>query len=190
MNVDLNACIDGDKRAWHAFVDRFAGVIHAAVVRTCRGGDRDLDREDLHDVVQDVFVRLVCDDYRLLRRFDPTKASLVTWLTIVARSTAIDHLRRRRHDAAALDLVPEPVVSAASGNHERGDTAALVPQGLLTDRQRLVLHLLFDRDLAVEDVADVLGVDPQTVRSTKHKALLRLREHFATDPSEIAESQG
>jgi RNA polymerase sigma-70 factor (ECF subfamily) len=190
MDVDLNACVNGDKRAWDAFVDRFAGVIHAAVVRTCRGGGRDLDREDLHDIVQDVFVRLVRDDYRLLRRFDPAKASLVTWLTIVARSAAIDHLRRRRHDAAALDALPEPVDGSPSGNPEAGDTAELMPAGLLTDRQRLVLHLLFDRDLTVDDVAEVLGVDPQTVRSTKHKALVRLREHFATDSSGIAESQG
>ena len=33
MDVDLNACIAGDKEAWDTFVDRWVGVIHAAVWR-------------------------------------------------------------------------------------------------------------------------------------------------------------
>jgi RNA polymerase sigma-70 factor (ECF subfamily) len=49
---------------------------------------------------------------------------------------------------------------------------------LLTDRQRLVLQMLFDDDLTVEQVARRMGVDEQTVRSTKHKALTRLREFY------------
>jgi DNA-directed RNA polymerase specialized sigma24 family protein len=39
--------------------------------------------------------------------------------------------------------------------------------------------MLFDREMSVEEVAVVLGVNAQTVRSTKHKALSRLREHLS-----------
>ena len=73
----------------------------------------------------------------------------------------------------------------------RHSPVAIPPEGpappldLLTARQRLVLHLLFDRDLGVPAAARLLGVDEQTVRSSKHKALSRLRAHFdRMDPAE------
>ena len=51
-----------------------------------------------------------------------------------------------------------------------------LPWHLLTARQRLVLRMLFDQRMTVCRAAALLGVDEQTVRSTKHKALSRLRE--------------
>ncbi|MBL8674031.1 MAG: hypothetical protein JNL07_04020, partial [Rhodospirillales bacterium] len=51
----------------------------------------------------------------------------------------------------------------------------------LTDRQALVLKLLYDRDMDVAEAAGFLKVDAQTVRSTHHKAMLRLREHFRVE---------
>ncbi len=98
-DVDLEACTAGDPGAWSAFVDCLSGVIVAAVRRTLhgRGARRDVD---VDDAVQEVFVRLVRNEFRLLRSYDPDRAALSTWLTIVARSVTIDHLRRRRRMAA------------------------------------------------------------------------------------------
>ncbi len=38
------------------------------------------------------------------------------------------------------------------------------------------MTLLFDEQLSVAEAAAFIGVDEQTIRSTKHKALTRLRE--------------
>ena len=53
-----------------------------------------------------------------------------------------------------------------------------IPQGLLTERQTLILKYLYDEEREVADIARLLKVDPQTIRSTQHKALLRLRAYF------------
>ena len=53
-----------------------------------------------------------------------------------------------------------------------------VPAGLLSPRQTLVLHLLYGKELEVAEAAELLDVDPQTIRSTHHKALTKLRNHF------------
>jgi RNA polymerase sigma-70 factor (ECF subfamily) len=168
--------LSGDKRAWDAFVDRFAPVIYAAVERTA--GDRlpEPGASGAEDIVQNVFVRLLANDCRLLRAFDPARASLATYLTIIARSAALDHLRKRRPETAPLEG-QEPAAPAAE---DAGPPAVEIPAGLLTERQRLVLHMLFDRQMSVEEVSRILGIDAQTVRSTRHKALARLREHFDT----------
>jgi len=174
MSFDLRPCLAGDRRAWEAFVRRFAPVIYAAVQRTLRARGR-AARDEVEDAAQDVFLRLVRDDFRLLRAYDPDRASLPTWLTIVARSAAIDRLRRRRIPAVPLE---DHAVPPAPPAPEPAEPLEL-PPGLLTGRQQLVLTMLFERQMSVEEAAAALGVDTQTIRSTKHKAISRLREHLA-----------
>ena len=173
MELDLERCLKGDPIAWESFTHQFAGVIHRAVARTlARHGSR-AGAEECQDVIQNVFLRLIKDDYRLLRSYDPSRSALTTWLTLVARSAAVDHLRRRR-----MKLVPLDELAVAVADPPDQGREVKVPEGLLSPRQSLVLHLLFDRDLDVAEVARLLGVEAQTVRSTKHKALTLLRRHF------------
>lgn len=174
-DIDLRALAAGGKREWDRFVAAAAPVIHAVARRviSTHGGNAD----DALDAAQDVFVRLCADDRRLLRTYDPAKASLGTWLAVVTRSSAIDYLRRRRQTMAPLDDVPESYAAVEDRHVER----LTIPPGLLTDRQALVLKLLYDRDMDVAEAAGFLKVDAQTVRSTHHKAMLRLREHFRVE---------
>jgi len=167
--TDLSACLRGEKRAWDAFVAQASPIILAAVRRTLAAHDRRGGRELVEDIAQDVFVRLIKDDSRLLRRYDPTRASLSTWLTLVARSTTLNRLRRRR-----LPTVPIERAQEAAGPSPPPEGIEL-PLELLTARQRLVLRLLYDDELSVEAAADALGVQPQTIRSTRHKAIARVR---------------
>ena len=51
----------------------------------------------------------------------------------------------------------------------------------LSPRQSLVLQLLYDREMEVAEIAAMLAVDAQTVRSTHHKALVKLRAYFAPE---------
>jgi RNA polymerase sigma-70 factor (ECF subfamily) len=86
-------------------------------------------------------------------------------------------LRRRQLALTPLDAVPEALLAT----EDRPPEKLRLPDGLLSPRQKLVLSMLYDRDMEVADVAATLGVDPQTVRSTHHKAMLKLRSHFATE---------
>lgn len=168
-SIDLNALARGEKPAWDGFVRRYAGLILAAVRPTARPGI------ELEDIVQEVFTRLCKDDFRLLKTYDATRAGLSTWLTIVARSTARDMQRRRQPQVTPIDSVPEVMLSVTAEPQEK----LRLPDGLLSPRQKLVLTLLYEREMEVAEIAAALGIDPQTVRSTHHKAMLKLREHFA-----------
>ena len=53
-----------------------------------------------------------------------------------------------------------------------------LPEALLSPRQREILAMLYDREMEVAEIARALGIDPQTVRSAHHKAMLKLRAHF------------
>ena len=174
--IDLRALSVGNKRTWDAFVAAAAPLINA-VVRRALASYR-LSEEDVMDAAQDVFVRLCANDFRLLKTYDPARAGLSTWLAVVARSAAIDHARRRRQATQPIDEVPEALL----GVEDRHVEKLKIPQGLLTERQILILKCLYDEERDVADVAQLLRIDAQTVRSTHHKALLRLRAHFGEEP--------
>ena len=169
---ELDALARGDKGAWDAFVRRYAGLVAAAV----RGVAR--EAAEVEDLAQEVFFRLCKDDFRLLRSYDPARAGLSTWITIVARSTARDAMRRYRPVLTPIDAVPEgrlaidPVEPAQK---------LKLPEALLSPRQREILTMLYDREMEVAEIAKALRIDPQTVRSAHHKAMVKLRAHFKND---------
>lgn len=172
--ADISLVVSGDNAAWERFVEKFSGLLFGVAVRTLRARTPGMGREDARDVVQDIFLRLVKDDFRLLRTYDPERASLPTWLTVVARSATIDFLRRPERSRETEEL--EETLAAAEDVPFGGRLE--LPRGLLTDRQRQILHLLFDEDMDVVEVAAALSVQAQTVRSLKHQALTKLREHY------------
>jgi RNA polymerase sigma-70 factor (ECF subfamily) len=171
----LAQLLAGDKRSWDGFVRRYAALIVAAVRGVSAAS------ADIEDLSQEVFVRLCKDDFRLLRTYDSSRASLSTWITIVARSTARDALRRRRPDSVPIDAVPEAHLKVDA---VEPSPKLKLPEALLSPRQREILGMLYDKEMDVAEVAAALGIDPQTVRSAHHKAMLKLRAHFKPDDGE------
>jgi RNA polymerase sigma-70 factor (ECF subfamily) len=168
---DIEALRRGDKAAWDGFVARYAAVIFAAAHRRLGPAGR---ANDVEDVVQEVFVKLCRNDFKLLRSYDPARAKVSTWLTVIATTTAIDHLRRHARPTQALEDAPASELAVDPPSFER----IKIPEGLLSTRQAAVLSLLYDRDLDPAEVGRLLGIAPQTVRSMHHKALTKLRAHF------------
>ena len=166
------ALLQGEKAAWDAFVRRYGALIVAAV----RGVAP--PHADSEDLTQDVFIRLCKDDFRLLRTYDPGRASVSTWITIVARSTARDGLRRRRGESVPIDAVPEAQLAIDPVEPVQ---KLKLPEALLSPRQREILAMLYDREMDVAEIARALAIDPQTVRSAHHKAMIKLRAHFKAE---------
>ena len=128
--------------------------------------------DECADVLQEVFVRLVRDNFRLLRQYDPERAKLTTWLGVIANSCAIDWLRKSpAHEP--LENVAEHHLAAAETTDY--DSPLMLPPELLPARQMLILKLLYEDDMDVAEVAKQLHIEAQTVRSLRHKAISRLR---------------
>ncbi len=170
----LRRLLEHDPRGWKEFVERFTATIQKTVtlVLARRGAH---DPELVLDIVQEVFVKLIKDDFRLLRKFDSSRSAPATYLSVIARSSTLDELKKRRLKSdplredvgETLTIPPEP---------ERGDLLETLPDGLLTGGMLRVMILLFREELSVTEAAEVLGVEAQTVRSQKHRAIARIRQ--------------
>lgn len=133
------------------------------------------DRGGAEDVQQQVFLEV----WRRADRYDPERGSLLTWVMTIARSRAIDHLRRR---------VPEPVdPDTAAGVSESGGGEEAVEE--LAERWRLrglldrlpaaeseLLRLRFYGELTQSEIAASREIPLGTVKTRMFNGLRRLRE--------------
>jgi len=156
-------------------VDRFSGLIYSTVIRTVRRYANKQYADEIEDMTQEVFIKLIKNDFFLLKAYDATKASFSTWLSIVAHSVSIDYLRKSPKESLLSD---DKNLKMLPTENEGSKEAIEFTYNPLSPRQRLVLHLLYDKDMDVSEVALILKVKMQTVRSTKHKAIEKLRKEF------------
>jgi RNA polymerase sigma-70 factor (ECF subfamily) len=129
------------------------------------------DRAAAEDVQQQVFTEV----WRRAGDYDPRRAGLLTWVLTIARSRAIDHLRRR---------VPEPrdpqrpdARTVASGDDallERWRVAQLLSR--LPESERALLRLRFYDELSQSEISAATGIPIGTVKARMVRGLTRLRE--------------
>lgn len=131
------------------------------------------------DLTQTTLVKIYAAWPRLLR-----KDSLDAYARRTLVRAAVDESRRPWRREHGADTVPEPRSAAEAARWQ--DPAEHVPGELdahrllagLAPGQRAAMVLRFWEDLPVEQVAEVLGVTPGTVKSQTHKAARSLREHL------------
>jgi RNA polymerase sigma-70 factor (ECF subfamily) len=162
--------------------------------------------------VQETFLAL----WNRAESFDPSVASLGTWLRSIARNRAVDRLRAagRRVQLVALpgvngeddaasasmerldpDLAvfggaqrdPDPVLSA-----EAGATRAAIADALaaMPDEERTVILLAYQHELSQSEIAERLGWPLGTVKTRTRRALARLRSVLEIDEARTAASLG
>jgi RNA polymerase sigma-70 factor (ECF subfamily) len=124
---------------------------------------------DAEDLAQEAFVRL----WRALPLYDG-RASFSTWLYVIARNACLSELRRRgSRPTTALDDLPEPPAGRPAASPDlRLDCETLV--ATLEDPQRQIVRLFYLEERSYEQVAEMLDMPLNTVRSHLHRARKRL----------------
>ncbi|MDC0936111.1 sigma-70 family RNA polymerase sigma factor [Pirellulales bacterium] len=119
----LDRCLARKPRAWEDFVDRFMGLVYHVVNHTAQCRSIMLSAVDREDLVADVLLTVVSDDYAVLRRFRG-KSSLATYLTVIARRVVVRQLLDRHaatplSDVASAGLAGDPALSASDPVEQR-----------------------------------------------------------------------
>ncbi|MCI0524103.1 MAG: sigma-70 family RNA polymerase sigma factor [Acidobacteria bacterium] len=129
------------------------------------------DRATAEDVAQEVFIHL----YQNLGAIE-SPAHLKFWLRRVTSHRCIDHARKKyRIKTVSVDDAPEPIAPADCQDSLM--TAALRRiVATLPEKPRLVVTLRYQEDLDPTEIAELLEMPLNTVKSHLRRSLTILRE--------------
>lgn len=171
--VWIDRIVDRDERALAALYDATLSRVYGLVLRIVR-------RPALADeVVEDTYFQV----WRQAARFDPSRGRAVPWLLGMARSRAIDALRREarfQHESldvedatmAAVSSPPVDELLEAARGHADLHEALLK----LNAQPRQLVALAFFRGLSHEEIASHTALPLGTVKSQIRRAMITLRE--------------
>jgi RNA polymerase sigma-70 factor, ECF subfamily len=138
------------------------------------------DQAAAEDVVQDVFMQL----WLKPGSFDPARGSLASYVSMLARSRALDRWRSRSARDAAVERSADQVrtehsdhESAAEPVIRRESSRRLLGalDGLPGDQRDAIL-LAYGRGLTAHEIATVTGIPLGTAKSRVRLGLLKVRE--------------
>jgi RNA polymerase sigma-70 factor, ECF subfamily len=134
------------------------------------------DRAAAEDVQQQVFTEV----WRRAGDYDPRRAGLLTWVLTIARSRAIDHLRRRVPEPRDPQLPDTRTVPAGvDALLERWRLAHLL--GRLPENERALLRMRFYEELSQSEIAERIGISQMHVSRLLRRSFEQMRRRAQPD---------
>lgn len=163
----------GDPAAVSDCISRYGGLVWSLARRFLGNAT------DAEDAVQDVFIEL----WKNAARYDPSRASEPTYITMIARRRLIDRRRRSGRVPVSHSLSDETVSNNESSDRiEVEDEAAKAAAVLneLREEERRVIQMAVYQGLTHEEISAATGQPIGTVKTHIRRGLIRVRERLAT----------
>jgi RNA polymerase sigma-70 factor (ECF subfamily) len=156
------------KGALEAVYEEFGRTVFGYLLTTLR------DRSTAEDVQQEVFTEV----WTRAESYDPSRGSLGAWIMTIARSRAIDTLRKRvpepRDPDAGAEIVDTAAEDAGPQAVERWMVGHLLQK--LPERERALLRMRFYSDMSQSQIAEATGIPLGTIKMQMVSGLRRLRD--------------
>ncbi len=167
----------GDEASFADFYDRTSATVHGLARRVVR------DPARAEEVTQEVYLQV----WRTAGRFEPARGSARSWLLTLAHRRSVDVVR---HDQAStnrearydwsggrdVDVVDDEVTTRLEYEQVRRCL------GGLTELQHEAVTLAYYGGHTYAQVADLLEVNPATIKTRMRDGLIRLRDCLGVTP--------
>src|SRR6516164_846924 len=155
----------GDRLAMQVLYARHHVRVYRFVLRLLR------DEWKAEDLISEVFL----DVWRQADRFEG-RSAVSTWMLAIARFKALSTLRRKLDEEAALEIEDEaddPEMALA-----KKDRSAAIRKCLtgLSAEHREIIDLVYYHEKSVEEVAEIVGIPENTVKTRMFYARKKLSE--------------
>ena len=164
--------LTGDEAAWRVLYDRCFNPLYAHVM--IRTGS---DRQKTEEIVQECWLVAV----RRIRKFDPAKASFLTWMKGIAENTLRNYnrkwLRRQKVESPSSELDLAQDAAGISAQLAQAEQIGLVLASLPA-RYQDVLKAKYEEQLAVNEIAQRWKNTPKAVESLLSRARKAFREAY------------
>ena len=169
----ISRVLSGETDAFAELVKRYQHYVFTLALRFTH------HREDAEEVAQDIFVKA----YRSLSDFRGS-AKFSTWLYTIVYTTSITFLRKKKVSTTSIDdegIFPELENKdgglKANQVELKSRTASLHKAiHMLSADDAQIITLFYKAEQSLEEIGQILGIEPNTVKVRLHRARQRLKE--------------
>jgi len=188
----LNACIQGSKEAWDAFVEKYTKLIYHAINKTLESYNAEHLYQDSSDIHNSVLLSLWNDDFRKLKQYKGKNGCTVSsWLMVVTTNFTLNYIKKQKKYKPIEDDTTDNVdVIERVSDPQQQPSEELLKKEFEEMRKKLVkvlvkdlnandklfLELSYERKLPPEEIAEILGVAVNNVYSKKNRIIEKLKK--------------
>lgn len=175
--VLLQRCLDRAPHAWKDFVDRFLGLVVHVANHTAESRGITLDQSTRDDLVAEVFLTIVANDFAVLRRFR-RNCSLATYLTVISRRVIARRLASERLQRAAGGDQQPAVQPAAQKPPARMEDREEVQQLMrrLDPHEANVVRMYHLEGKSYEEISKAVGMSQNSIGPMLSRARAKMRK--------------
>lgn len=168
----IAAAAAGDQQALAALYDATSRTVYGLLLRILS------DPSAAEEVLLDVYTQV----WRQAGAYSRERGTPMAWMTTIARSRAIDRLRRTRQEQQRTEPLDKAARCAGSESVEdeasAGEVRAVVRAALdaLTPEQREVIELAYYGGMSHSEIAAARGLPLGTVKTRTRLGMMRLRD--------------
>jgi RNA polymerase sigma-70 factor (ECF subfamily) len=181
----ISAYLGGEEPAFAELTGRHLGGVYSFIARFVGNA------EEADDITQETFLKA----WKSLKKYDSRTSKFKTWLLRIARNSAIDFLRKKKHipfsqfeteegvnilteTVPDTEELPDALLIKLEDAEELHKTLEKLPP-----KAREILLLYYTNDLTFEDIGEMLGEPTNTVKSRHRRAIQLLRKIVAPNNS-------
>jgi RNA polymerase sigma factor (sigma-70 family) len=165
----IDRILGGERQLYAELVDRYKRYTYTIAYKIL------LNRSEAEEAAQDAFIKA----FHNLAGFN-RQSKFSTWLYRIAFNTAISYKRKNRHQFQSIETVVVEYSHDVEGNLEREDKSRYLGKALakLSDSDRTALTLFYLQEFSLDEIAEIMGMQANTVKVRVHRARLRVAEEL------------
>jgi RNA polymerase sigma-70 factor (family 1) len=163
----------GDEKAFRYLFDQYKTRVYYFILRLVRS------EEVAEELTQDVFMRIWISRHTLTEVDNPG-----SYLFVTARNRSLDHLRNQKIEKGMIQSLEKKMGDGTVNTTEEvilyNETNRILQEAvrLLPEQQRTVYRLARLEGLSREEIAERLGISPNTVKNHLSSAIKAVKAYL------------
>ncbi len=165
----IDRILGGERELYAKLVDKYKSYTYTIALKILQ------NRPEAEEAAQDAFIKA----FHYLKGFN-REAKFSTWLYRIVFNTAISYKRKSRQQFQSIENEIVEYSVSADNQLEKDDKQIFVHQAMnkLNEADKLAIQLYYIKEFSLEEVAEMMGQNENTIKVRIHRARQRLADEL------------
>ncbi|MBS1950040.1 MAG: hypothetical protein OJF59_002311 [Cytophagales bacterium] len=165
----IDRILSGEESLYAVLVNRYKSYAYTIALKVVQ------NKVEAEEIAQDGFIKA----FQYLKKFNK-EAKFSTWLYRIVFNAAISHKRKNKQPFESVENKRVEYPERIDNNLEREDKKYFVNRAMekLSDADRLAVQLYYLKEFTLEETAEMMGQNINTLKVRVHRARQRLADEL------------